>query len=45
MFSMGNQKMFWKQVKRVRKGEQARDEMVNDVNGQIVLDYVKVKRR
>ena len=29
----GNKKMFWKEVKRVRKGEQARDEMVKDVNG------------
>ena len=24
----GNKKMFWKEVKRVRKGEQAREEMV-----------------
>ena len=31
-------KMFWKEVKRVRKGEQARDEMVMDVNGQILRD-------
>ena len=37
--------MFWKDVKRVRKGEQARDEMVNDVNGQIVRDGVEVRRR
>ena len=29
----GNKKMFWKEVKRVRKDEQARNEMVNDVNG------------
>ena len=29
----GNKKMFWKEVKRVRKGEQAREEMVKDVNG------------
>ena len=27
----GNKNMFWKEVKRVRKGEQARDEMVKDV--------------
>ena len=27
----GNKKMFWKEVKRVRKGEQAREEMVKDV--------------
>ena len=24
----GNKKMFWKEVKRMKKGEQARDEMV-----------------
>ena len=24
----GNKKMFWKEVKRVRKGEHAKDEMV-----------------
>ena len=29
----GNEKMFSKEVKRVRKGEQAREEMVKDVNG------------
>ena len=34
MIFEGNKKMFWKEVKRVRKGEQARDEMVKDVNGQ-----------
>ena len=28
----------------VRKGEQASDEMVKDVNGQIFLDGVKVRR-
>ena len=28
-----NKRMFWKEVKRVRKGEQAREEMVKDVNG------------
>ena len=27
--------IFWKEVKRVRKGEQARSNMVDDVNGQI----------
>ena len=32
----GNKKMFWKEVKRVRKGEQAREEMVTDVSGQIL---------
>ena len=29
--SEGNKNMFWKEVKRVKKGEQARDEMVKDV--------------
>ena len=37
--------MFWKEVKRVKKGEQARDEMVKDVNGQILRDSVEVRRR
>ena len=32
----GNKIMFWKEVKRVRKGELARDEMVKDVSGQIL---------
>ena len=32
-------KMFWKEVKLVRKGEQARDELVKDVNGQILIEY------
>ena len=39
-----NKKMFWKEVKRVRKGEQAM-EMVKDVNGQILRDGVEVRRR
>ena len=38
-------KMFWKEVKRVRKGEQARKEMAKDVNGQIVRDGIEVRRR
>ena len=29
----GNKKMLWKEVKRVRKGEQAREKMVKDVTG------------
>ena len=33
----GNKNMFWKVVKRVRKGEQERDVMVKDVNGQICV--------
>ena len=41
----GNKKMFWKEVKRVRKDEQAREEMVEDVNGQILRDGVEVRRR
>ena len=41
----GNKKMFWKTVTRVRKGEQAREEMVKDVNGQILRDGVEVRRR
>ena len=35
----------WKEVKRVRKGVQGRDEMVKDVNGQKLCDGVAVKRR
>ena len=34
----GNKKMSWKEVKQVRKGEQAREEMVKDVNGQILRE-------
>ena len=34
----GNKKMFWKEVKRVRKGEQAREEIVKDVIGQILRE-------
>ena len=41
----GNKKMFCKEVKRVRKGEKAREEMVKDVNGQILRDGVEVRRR
>ena len=33
-------KKLWKEVKRVRKGEQARKEMVKDVSGQILRDDV-----
>ena len=40
-----NMKMFWKEVKRVRKGEQAREEMVKDVSGQILRDGGEVRRR
>ena len=41
----GNKNMFWKEVKRVRKGEQAREEIVKDVNGQILRDSVEARRR
>ena len=41
----GNKRMFWTEVKQVRKGEQAREEMVKDVNGQILSDGVEVGRR
>ena len=37
--------MFWRDVKRVRKGEQARAEMLKDVNGQILRYGVEVRRR
>ena len=37
--------MFWKEVKRVKKGEQAREEMVKDVNGQILRRYGAEVRR
>ena len=41
----GNKKMFWKEVKRVRKGEQAKEEIVKVVYGQILRDGVEVRRR
>ena len=41
----GNKKMFWKEVKRVREGDLARDETVKDVNGLIFRDGVEVRRR
>ena len=41
----GNKKIFWKEVKPVRKGEQAREEMVKVINGQILRDGVEVRRR
>ena len=36
----GNKKMFLREVKRVRKGEQARDETEKYANGQISRDGV-----
>ena len=41
----GNKKIFWKNEKRVRIGDQASNEMVKDVNGQILRDGVEVRRR
>ena len=40
----GNKKMVWREVKRVRKSEQARDGMVKDVNGQMLREGVEVRR-
>ena len=37
--------MVWKEVKRVRNCEQARDDMAKDVNGKILRDGVEVRRR
>ena len=37
--------MFWKEGQRVRKGEQAGEEMVEDVNVKILRDGVEVRRR
>ena len=37
--------MFWEEVKRVKKGEQGRDEMIKDGNGQIFRDGVEVRWR
>ena len=36
--------MFWKDVKRVRKSEEASDEVVKDCNGQILRDGEEVRR-
>ena len=44
-YLFSHKKMFWKVVERVKKGEQATDEMVKDVNGQILRDGVEVRRR
>ena len=45
MISRVTKRCFWKEVKRVRKGEQAREEMVKDVNGQILRDGVEVHEK
>ena len=36
--------LFWREAKSARKGEQARDCMVWEVNGQILWDDVEVRR-
>ena len=41
----GKKKMFWKEVKRVRKVGKQKMRLVKDVNGQILLDGAKVWRR
>ena len=41
----GNKKIFWKEVKQVRKMELARDEMVKNVNGKILRDGIEARRR
>ena len=40
-----NKRVFWREVKRVRKSVQERDEMVKDLNGQILREGVEVKKR
>ncbi len=40
-----NKKMFWKEVKRVRKGETQSEERVKDLNGQLLVDSKDVGRR
>ena len=45
MISRVTKRWFCKGVKLVRKGEQAREEIIKDVNGQILRDGVEVRRR
>ena len=45
MISRKTKIFFLKEVMRLRKGEQTRDEMVKDVNGQIFRDCEEVRRR
>ena len=40
----GTKKIFWKEVKQVRKGEHAKDEIVKDVNAHILHDGIEVRR-
>ena len=41
----GNKRVFWKELKHVGRGEQARDETVKDVCDWILRDGVEVRRR
>ena len=38
-------KMFWKEVKRVRKGERKKEECVKDVNGEVLVERERVLGR
>ena len=40
-----NKKMFWKEVKRVRKGESRREEAVKDENGELLVEGGAVRKR
>lgn len=40
-----NKKMFWKEVKRVKRGESRREEAVKDENGQLLVEGGAVRRR
>jgi hypothetical protein len=37
--------MFWKALRRVRKGENGRDEAVKDVNGRLLLERGDVRKK
>ena len=39
-----NSKLFWKEIKRGKKDEQAEEEIVRDVNGQILPAGLEVSR-
>ncbi|MCP4255879.1 MAG: hypothetical protein GY775_21255 [Candidatus Scalindua sp.] len=40
-----NKKMFWKEVKRVRKGETGSEKRVKDLNGQLLVESEDVGKR
>lgn len=40
-----NQKMFWKEVKRLRRDEGGREERVRDANGELLVEKGAVRRR